>query len=137
MLVTTSLVLAPWTIRNERQLGSPVFTTTHGGFTLLLANNPDFYEFLRNGAWGEVWDGAAIYDDQPSQNDVQDEIALDRANYTQAFDNIRAEPGMFAWSCARDSAGTSWKTMLCGKADTTVNFTASPTLIVRLAGSKR
>ncbi|REK19143.1 MAG: phospholipid carrier-dependent glycosyltransferase [Planctomycetota bacterium] len=92
-----ALVLAPWAGRNLMQLGSPVITTTHGGFTLLLANNPQFYEYLRNGAWGEVWDGEPIYAAQPRRG--QDELAVDSANYAQALENIRAEPGMFAWSC--------------------------------------
>lgn len=94
-----ALVLAPWAIRNVRELGTPVITTTHGGFTLLLANNPDFYEYLRNGRWGAVWNGASIYDAQEQPLAPADEISLDRANYRQATENIRAEPAMFAWSC--------------------------------------
>jgi hypothetical protein len=94
-----ALALAPWTIRNVRELGAPVVTTTHGGFTLLLANNPDFYEYLRHGSWGSVWDGSSVNGTQEQPLAPVDEIELDRANYRKAFANIRAEPVMFARSC--------------------------------------
>ena len=45
--------------RGRRQLsavGRPIVTTTHGGYTLLLANNPYFYQHLRREPWGSVWD---------------------------------------------------------------------------------
>ncbi|MGD9648103.1 MAG: ArnT family glycosyltransferase, partial [Pirellulales bacterium] len=37
------LTIAPWGARNWIELGRPIVTTTHGGYTLLLANNPGFY----------------------------------------------------------------------------------------------
>lgn len=49
------LTLSPWAIRNALQLDRPMVTTTHGGYTLYLANNPDFYNWLRHGSWGSVW----------------------------------------------------------------------------------
>ena len=49
------IVLSPWAIRNQLQFGRPIVTTTHGGYTLLLANNPEFYEWLGSGRWGSVW----------------------------------------------------------------------------------
>ncbi len=45
--VALAVTLAPWTIRNWVQFGRPIVTTTHGGFTLALANNPEFYAHLR------------------------------------------------------------------------------------------
>src|SRR5581483_12505023 len=45
-LAGMAVVLAPWAIRNEIELGRPVITTTHGGYTLLLGNNAYFYKFL-------------------------------------------------------------------------------------------
>ena len=41
LLSTALLPLLPWAIRNKMRLGDPVFTTTHGGYTLALANNPN------------------------------------------------------------------------------------------------
>ena len=50
-------VMAPWALRNERQLGEPVWTTTHGGYTLALANNPAYYADVVDGPPGAVWSG--------------------------------------------------------------------------------
>ncbi|MEX0676180.1 MAG: glycosyltransferase family 39 protein [Pirellulales bacterium] len=109
-LAVAAATLAPWGVRNYRLLGWPVVTTTHGGFTLLLANNPDFYEHLRSAPWGSTWDGNRIYQQSldhlwttarrtPEGPAYVDELANDRWAYRQAFENIRAEPAMFAWSC--------------------------------------
>jgi hypothetical protein len=51
------LVLLPWMIRNTLVLGEPVWTTTHGGYTLALANNPVYYDEVLNGPPGRVWSG--------------------------------------------------------------------------------
>lgn len=94
--------LAPWGIRNWVQIGAPVVTTTHGGYTLWLANNRDFYAFLRSGGWGEVWTSEAVVDrwrDEVSRLDAKDELARDRLAYQLARHDIGAEPGMFAYAC--------------------------------------
>jgi hypothetical protein len=49
-------VLAPWVIRNQRVLGTPIVTTTHGGYTLWLGNNVSFYDWLRHDQTGLPWD---------------------------------------------------------------------------------
>jgi hypothetical protein len=51
------LVLMPWMIRNLLVFGEPVWTTTHGGYTLALANNPVYYRDVLNGPSGRVWTG--------------------------------------------------------------------------------
>lgn len=108
-LAAAALTLAPWAIRNYRVFERPIITTTHGGFTLLLANNPDYYEHLRSAPWGTVWDGQPVYQQwlekrgrapgQTPDNDPRSEVSDDRWAYRQAFAHIRAEPGMFLWSC--------------------------------------
>lgn len=109
-LAVAAATLVPWGVRNYRLLGWPVVTTTHGGFTLLLANNPEFYDHLRSAPWGSVWDGGTIYEQwqdhqwatvtrTPAGPAYVDELENDRWAYREAFQNIRAEPGMFAWSC--------------------------------------
>jgi hypothetical protein len=55
--LATVLVLLPWMIRNLQVLGEPVWTTTHGGYTLALANNPVYYRDVLNGPPGRVWTG--------------------------------------------------------------------------------
>src|SRR5205823_13587753 len=49
--------LAPWAWRNARAVGAPVWTTTHGGYTLALANNPVYYDEVLDGPPGAVWSG--------------------------------------------------------------------------------
>ncbi len=112
----TASILAPWAIRNARVFGSPIITTTHGGITLLLANNPSFYEYLRSARWGSTWDGHSINEryGQLARNHTRtlytpnasqrvgyrvDEVAVDRDAYREAFQNIRNQPGMFLYSC--------------------------------------
>jgi 4-amino-4-deoxy-L-arabinose transferase-like glycosyltransferase len=51
------VVLAPWAIRNAMIFGEPVWTTTHGGYTLALANNEVYYRDVLNGPPGGVWTG--------------------------------------------------------------------------------
>jgi 4-amino-4-deoxy-L-arabinose transferase-like glycosyltransferase len=51
-----ALALLPWTVRNARVFGEPVWTTTHGGYTLALANNPVYYRDVLNGR-SAVWTG--------------------------------------------------------------------------------
>jgi hypothetical protein len=38
-------------------LGEPIVTTTHGGYTLALANNATYYDDVLNGPPGAVWSG--------------------------------------------------------------------------------
>jgi 4-amino-4-deoxy-L-arabinose transferase-like glycosyltransferase len=110
MAVGLVVTLAPWGARNQYWFGRPVVTTTHGGATLLLANNPFFYEYLRSAPWGSVWDASEFYEDWKPQRDqlplrqvggrdVFDEVAIDRLAYDTAWRNIAEQPGMFAYAC--------------------------------------
>ncbi|MCS7305308.1 MAG: glycosyltransferase family 39 protein [Thermoguttaceae bacterium] len=53
--VGATLVLVPWVIRNAVQFGWPILTTTHGGYTMLLANNSWLYEHLSQGGSLSDW----------------------------------------------------------------------------------
>lgn len=106
-------IVAPWALRNQREFGEPIATTTHGGYTLLLANNPSFYEYLRSGAWGSVWDAGSFHQDWNNElratmrktmrsrgtRMLPDELKADARAYELAFENIAREPAMFAYSC--------------------------------------
>ncbi len=92
------VVLGPWAIRNQLRLGRPVPTTTHGGYTLLLANNPQFYDHLRTGAWGSVWKAGGLSETWRSRA-TDDELRANREAYAEARNNIRREPAMFFYSC--------------------------------------
>jgi hypothetical protein len=50
-------VMAPWAVRNALVFGEPVWTTTHGGYTLALANNEIYYRDILLGRSGRVWSG--------------------------------------------------------------------------------
>ena len=56
IVATIAVTLAPWAVRNRMVLGEFVWTTTHGGYTLALANNSDYYRDVLNGPPGAVWD---------------------------------------------------------------------------------
>ncbi len=96
MLAVAAAVLVPWTIRNQRVFGRAIFATTHGGYTLLLGNNPRFYEFLRKNEAG-VWDARELDWEQRRGN--RNELEADRFAYELAWQNIRREPGMFCYAC--------------------------------------
>ena len=57
LTLAIGLVISPWMIRNLLVFGEPVWTTTHGGYTLALANNPVYYREVLNGPPGRVWTG--------------------------------------------------------------------------------
>ncbi len=106
-----AIVLAPWAARNWIALGRPVVATTHGGYTLHLANNPAFYEYLRSGPWGSRWQPPqgvepgdylaarlAALELVPTPCPGRCELATDRAHYEAAMQTIRRAPGTFAYA---------------------------------------
>ena len=104
------VVLAPWAVRNYLQFGRPIITTTHGGYTLLLGNNPQFYEYLRWGQWGSIWDADKLHRARRYQVPVEtpaDELRADRLAYTEARENIARQPAMFLYGCLV-RAGRLW-----------------------------
>ncbi|MEY4565031.1 MAG: hypothetical protein RLY14_1 [Planctomycetota bacterium] len=56
ILIGAMTIIAPWMIRNQREIGKPIWATTHGGYTLLLANNPILYDHLASGSLSRDWD---------------------------------------------------------------------------------
>ncbi len=111
LVAAAVLVLAPWAARNWILLGRPVVTTTHGGYTLLLANNRYFYRHLEEGRWCEPWDAAdfhAAWARRRKQLIPASELAADRQAYRDAFEEATAQPGWFALACAV-RAGRFWQ----------------------------
>ena len=105
-----AVVLAPWAVRNQVRFGRPIPATTHGGFTLLLANNPSFYDYLRTGAWGTVWDADEFnraWEARATRSRPADELRNDRLAYAEALQTMRSQPGTFVYSCAV-RAGRLW-----------------------------
>ena len=104
--LTGILVLAPWVIRNTVQFKRPIVTTTHGGYTLHLANNASFYRHLEAAPWGQIWDARNLPNiantpalPKPSKLDPAGELNRDRLHYEAAWEAIRNKPRAFAWSC--------------------------------------
>ena len=94
-------MLLPWVARNYLVFEAPVLATTHGGYTLLWANNPEFYDYLQNGD-SPVWDSTSFHkrleEDYPTALNSVEELARDKKLYDEAVENIKANPGMFAYS---------------------------------------
>lgn len=104
------LVLAPWIARNQIQFGRPIATTTHGGYTLLLANNPSFFEYVRDGKPGTIWDARQLGPEWAGKahfDSPDAEWAADRRAYAEAWANIRRQPAAFARACLA-RAGRFW-----------------------------
>ncbi|MBI3863048.1 MAG: glycosyltransferase family 39 protein [Planctomycetia bacterium] len=53
-------VIGPWMMRNSKLLRSPVITTTHGGYTLLLPHNDFYTRDVVQKPWGTVWPSASF-----------------------------------------------------------------------------
>lgn len=125
LVVVTWLVLLPWAVRNAMVLGEPVWTTTHGGYTLALANNPEYYRDVLHGPPGAVWSGPSqrvwaerLYETSRGQNEPE----TDRIIRRRAEEFIRRHPGDFLlasaarlsrfWGLAPASRVYSWKLRL-------------------------
>lgn len=97
-------LLGGWTIFNAVRLGTPIATTTHGGYTLLLANNEVFDREVVQQPWGTVWSGESLAAWQQSLDlrmraelgsDFTSEVARDRWQSREAWRFIGQQPGAF------------------------------------------
>lgn len=106
-VIGLAVILCPWVVRNAVVIGKATPATTHGGYTLLLANNPVFYREVVLQPWGTVWQGDSLNRwQQGLETSLQragirpdDEVSRDRWMYHQAWSEIRAEPQLFARAC--------------------------------------
>jgi hypothetical protein len=95
------LCVVPWAVRNWIQLGHPVLMTTHGGYTLLLGNNQDFYDQVTSRSWSTVWEGAGQQDWADRLNrtldeaEIWSEVERDARMSAEAKATIRARPDLF------------------------------------------
>jgi hypothetical protein len=94
----TVAALGPWAYRNFRLFGEPVWTTTHGGYTLALANNPVYYDEVVNGPPGAVWSGpgqARWFDESHRAMTGLSEPGADRRMVWAALTTIQERPRDF------------------------------------------
>lgn len=99
--VCALLALSPWIVRNQRVFGRPIVTTTHGGYTLLLGNNPAYYRYLESGDHTFPWpaDDPAFQALLPHPAPpAADELKYDAATKQLAIDSIQAQPTSFLWA---------------------------------------
>lgn len=93
------LTIAPWAIRNQAIFGRPIVGTTHGGYTLWLGNNPEYYEHLRREGWQTAWHPesfrAETLELAPPPQSPADELANDRRLYRAARTAIENDPAGF------------------------------------------
>lgn len=104
------LVLSPWVARNTWALGEPVWTTTHGGYTLALANNEVYYRDVLEGPPGRVWTGRdqwLWWDSVNKRTAGMTEPEADRYLRDSVVELAWNRPWMFARACASRLA-TFW-----------------------------
>jgi hypothetical protein len=126
--IVATIVVSPWGYRNYQQFGKPMITTTHGGYTLFLANNDLWYDYLSAGSSPVPWSSESFdaqfrkqYEldiqieaitrlihpestglDRPPPavfDDPPYEFLVDEGGYKQAWSTISARPVMFVYSC--------------------------------------
>ena len=99
ILGAMGVTILPWAARNAWVLGEPVWGTTHGGYTLYLANNGVYYDEVVNGPSGAVWTGpnqAAWWENVNKATAGMTEMEADREARKRAIATIRARPEDFA-----------------------------------------
>jgi hypothetical protein len=98
-VIASAMPLLPWAVRNAQVMGKPILTTTHGGYTLALANNPVYYEDVLHGPPGALWSGprqAAWWASLDQATAGCDEVQADRIVRSIAWQTIREQPADFA-----------------------------------------
>lgn len=98
IVLAATVVISPWVVRNAIVIGRPIATTTHGGYTILLGNNPAYYQNLRTDNHTLPWaaDDPAFQELLPKPAPPQaNELVYDRATKRLAFESIAADPLLF------------------------------------------
>lgn len=110
--VALGAVVAPWVLRNWKILGSPILTTTHGGYTLLLGNNDAYFQQVAARPLSDEWRDRAPdrfqqgwFEQLVSEMDKNigpgaGELAQDRWMYRRAWHDIADNPRLFLRACA-------------------------------------
>ena len=106
MIAGLLLLIVPWTVRNLIQLDAAIFTTTHGGYTLHLGNNANFYANVAARNWHTVWPEREFraWETENRQEliasgDEETEVSEDRWHYDTACSWIESHPGEFIQCC--------------------------------------
>lgn len=106
-MIAAAITISPWIIRNAVCFGKFIPATTHGGYTLALGNNSDFYRDVIDGEIGFPWPGPQLdawqkrmtADSATQGVPVDSEPAQDAWYYRQAIASMKAQPLSFLKSC--------------------------------------
>jgi 4-amino-4-deoxy-L-arabinose transferase-like glycosyltransferase len=99
-----ALMILPWGIRNWVVMGKPILATTHGGYTLLLANNDSLFQHQSQAFWPSAWtrdeqfirwDNAAIEQAIQQHSQRHWELTYDQLCRDKALKDISAHPAGF------------------------------------------
>ncbi len=101
--VAAAIIISLWAGRNLVVFHVPLLTTTHGGYTLLLGNNPVFYDEVARQPWGTVWEHESLLrwqemltaDMQRELGAPVDEFTADRWHARRAWAAIERDPAGF------------------------------------------
>lgn len=99
--VSCGLSIAPWVARNANVFNKPIATTTHGGYTLLLANNEVLFDHFETST-SRNWDEERFHQFWRNEKAVHaeaTEIDLDHVANELALETIRRRPAVFAKAC--------------------------------------
>lgn len=88
----------PWGLRNQIELNRWIFTTTHGGYTLLLANNNSLYDHFEKTA-SRNWDDTTFQAEWSSKTAGLNELEQDQLANSMARKVIQQRPLLFLKSC--------------------------------------
>ncbi len=101
--VGVMVCVVPWMMRNYTQLGRPIWATTHGGYTLLLANNPPLYRHFMSDGPSRAWAAEDFQEALAVRVDLEepplDELSKDAFMYRAASMTILRQPQLFLLSC--------------------------------------
>lgn len=115
------VIVTPWLVRNWLVFSVPILTTTHGGYTLLLGNNPVFYDVVRQ-PWGTVWSNESqqVWETEMKSKMERElaahatDVEVDAWQSRQARSFISAQPAHF-FEAALHRVRSLWNTIPQGE----------------------
>lgn len=104
LLAGFAIVCLPWWARNYYQFREVVVTTTHGGYTLWLANNEEYFRHINNVFSGGWFHGTSPWSSEEFDKHFAEmarrlnynEVRIDRLAARRAWQAITQNPGMAA-----------------------------------------
>lgn len=97
LLAAAAAPVVCWTARNAIVMGRPIVATTHGGYTMLLGNNADYYAHLRIRKDIGVWRADQLDARLAVRRETEQlsELQYDQLTADEAMRTINADPRGF------------------------------------------